>query len=79
MELYPTRIRATATGWASAAGRTGAILAPAMLGLLMRSWTAGRGLALSIFAGALVIALLIVLFLGEETAGRSLEEVAEHA
>ena len=78
-ELYPTRIRATATGWASAAGRTGAILAPAMLGLLMRSWTAGRGLALSIFAGALVIAILIVLFLGEETAGRPLEEVAEQA
>ena len=50
-----------------------------MLGLLMRSWTAGRGLALSIFAGALVIAILIVLFLGEETAGRPLEEVAEQA
>jgi putative MFS transporter len=78
-ELYPTRIRATATGWASAAGRTGAILAPAMLGLLMRSWTSGRGVALGVFACALVIAVLIVFFLGEETTGRSLEDVAEVA
>jgi len=78
-ELYPTRIRATAVGWAAAAGRTGAILAPAMLGALLRSWTSGRGLALGVVAGALVIAVLIVVFLGEETAGRPLEDVAEVA
>jgi putative MFS transporter len=76
-ELYPTRIRATAVGWASAAGRTGGILSPALLGVLMRSWTSGRILALSLFACALVIAALVIVFLGEETAGRSLEEVAE--
>lgn len=76
-ELYPTRIRATAVGWASAAGRVGTIVAPALLGLLLKSWTSGLSLALSVFAGALVIAALIVAFLGEETAGRSLEEVAE--
>ena len=78
-ELYPTRIRATAVGWASAAGRMGAILAPALLGVLLHSWTGGRGVALGVFACALVIAALIVLFLGEETAGRSLEDVAEAA
>jgi MFS transporter, putative metabolite:H+ symporter len=76
-ELYPTRIRATAVGWAAAAGRTGAILSPGLLGLLLKSWTGGRSLALNIFACALVIAALIVAILGEETAGRSLEEVAE--
>jgi putative MFS transporter len=76
-ELYPTRIRATAVGWAAAAGRTGAILSPGLLGLLLKSWTGGRSLALNIFACALVIAALIVAFLGEETAGRSLEDVAE--
>jgi MFS transporter, putative metabolite:H+ symporter len=76
-ELYPTRIRATAVGWASAAGRTGGILSPALLGVLMSSWTSGRILALSVFACALVIAALVIVFLGEETAGRSLEEVAE--
>jgi MFS transporter, putative metabolite:H+ symporter len=76
-ELYPTRIRATAVGWASAAGRTGAIVSPALLGALMTSWTSGRTFALNVFACALVIAALIVVFLGEETAGRSLEDVAE--
>lgn len=76
-ELYPTRIRATAVGWASAAGRIGGILSPALLGVLMSSWTSGRSLALSVFACALAIAALLVVFLGEETAGRSLEEVAE--
>ena len=76
-ELYPTRIRATAVGWASAAGRTGTILSPALLGVLMASWTSGRAPALNVFAGALAIAALIVVVLGEETAGRSLEEVAE--
>lgn len=75
-ELYPTRIRATATGWASAAGRTAAVLAPAMLGLLMATWTAGQSVALSVCAVALGAAALIVFFFGEETAGRSLEEIA---
>jgi hypothetical protein len=45
----------------------------------MGSWTSERSLALGVFAGALLIAALIVVFLGEETAGRSLEEVAEAA
>ncbi len=76
-ELYPTRIRATAIGWASAAGRTAGILAPALLGMLMATWTGGREVALSIFAGALGVAALIVVVLGEETAGRSLEEIAD--
>jgi MFS transporter, putative metabolite:H+ symporter len=76
-ELYPTRIRATAVGWASAAGRTGAIVSPALLGVLLQSWTGARSLALNAFACALVGAALIVALLGEETAGRSLEEVAE--
>jgi MFS transporter, putative metabolite:H+ symporter len=75
-ELYPTRIRATATGWASAAGRTAGVLAPALLAAVMTTWSGGREVALSIFAGALGAAALIVVFLGEETAGRSLEEIA---
>jgi MFS transporter, putative metabolite:H+ symporter len=76
-EMYPTRIRATAAGWASAAARTGAILAPFLLAVLMRTWTSERAVALSIFAASLVVAALIVVFLGEETANLSLEETAE--
>jgi putative MFS transporter len=76
-EMYPTRIRATAAGWASAAGRAGAILAPFLLAVLMRTWTSDRAVALSIFAASLLVAALIVVFLGEETANLSLEETAE--
>jgi MFS transporter, putative metabolite:H+ symporter len=76
-EMYPTRIRATAAGWASAAARTGAILAPFLLAALMRTWTSDRAVALSIFAASLVVAALIVVFFGEETAHLSLEETAE--
>ncbi len=77
-ELHPTRIRATATGWASAAGRGAGIVTPLMLAGLMRTWTSGRFEALIIVAAALVVAVGIVLVLGEETAGRGLEEIAEY-
>jgi putative MFS transporter len=77
-EMYPTRIRATATGWASAAGRAAGIAAPLLLAALMRTWTSGRFEALTVVAAALVAAVGIVLVLGEETAGRGLEEIAEY-
>lgn len=77
-ELHPTRIRATATGWASAAGRAAGIAAPLLLAVLMRTWTGGRAEALAIVAGSLVVALGIVLLFGEETVGRGLEELAEY-
>jgi MFS transporter, putative metabolite:H+ symporter len=77
-ELYPTRIRATATGWASAAGRGAGIVTPLLLAALMRTWTSGRLQALTVVAAALVVAVGIVLVFGEETAGRGLEEIAEY-
>ena len=77
-EMYPTRIRATATGWASAAGRGAGIVAPLLLAALMRTWTTGRFQALSVVAAALVIAVGIVIVFGEETAGRRLEETADY-
>lgn len=77
-EMYPTRIRATATGWASAAGRAAGIVTPLLLATLMRTWTSGRFEALTVIAAALVVAVGIVLVFGEETAGRRLEEVAEY-
>lgn len=77
-EMYPTRIRATATGWASAAGRAAGIVAPLLLAALMHTWTTGRFQALSVVAAALVVAVGIVIVFGEETAGRRLEEVAEY-
>jgi MFS transporter, putative metabolite:H+ symporter len=77
-ELHPTRIRATATGWASASGRAAGIAAPLLLAALMPNWTAGRVEALTVVAVSLIVAAGIVLVLGEETAGRGLEELAEY-
>jgi putative MFS transporter len=74
-ELYPTRIRATATGWASAAGRTAGILSPALLGILIREWSSGRAVAMSACAAALLGGIMVVLVFGRETAGQSLEEI----
>jgi len=74
-ELYPTRIRATGAGWASAGGRTAGILAPVMMGVLIGNWSSGRATAMVVAALALVVAVTLVLVFGEETAGRSLEEI----
>jgi putative MFS transporter len=76
-EMYPTRIRATAAGWASAAGRAAGIVTPLALAAVMRTWTAGRVQALGGVALALVAGVAIVVVFGEETARRGLEEVAE--
>jgi putative MFS transporter len=76
-ELYPTRIRATAAGWASAAGRLAGVAAPAFLGAVMRTWSAGRSPALGTFAVSLGLAAGTVLLWGEETARRTLEDTAE--
>ncbi|SRR5579871_1300727 len=74
-ELYPTRIRATATGWASAAGRSAGTMSPALLGLVIGSWSSAHG-ALFGYVGAIAVAIAIVLGLGRETVGRSLEETS---
>ena len=76
-ELYPTRIRATAIGWASAAGRSAWVVAPAMMGMIMSSWSGGRGPAMTVFAVALAGTALMVLGLGKETARQSLDELVE--
>ncbi len=74
-ELYPTRIRATATGWASAAGRGAGTVSPLLLGLVIGNWSSGHG-ALFGYVGAIAVAIAIVLWLGRETVGRSLEETS---
>jgi len=71
-ELYPTRIRATGMGAASAVGRVGAICAPIAIG-----YAASAGVSFSgIFLGLVVllaIGIVTVVLFGEKTSGRSLE------
>ena len=73
-ELYPTDMRATGTGSAAGIGRIGGILAPMIVGKIL-----GEGLPQSAvfgqFAMVVVIGALAVALLGEETKGKSLEEI----
>lgn len=71
-ELYPTVMRGTGAGTAAAFGRIGGILAPIVVGSLLKS---GQGLVFAHFAIVVLIGALAVAFLGEETKQRSLEAI----
>jgi MFS transporter, putative metabolite:H+ symporter len=73
-ELYPTAVRATGTGFASAVGRIGSLIGPYVIGVILPA--AGQGGVFALGAGAFVIAALSVLVLGEETKGRTLESIS---
>ncbi len=73
-ELYPTRSRATGAGCASAVGRIGSLIGPALIGVVLPNL--GNGGVFALGAGSFVIAAVAVLTLGVETKGRSLEEIS---
>jgi MFS transporter, putative metabolite:H+ symporter len=73
-ELYPTGVRATGTGFASAIGRVGSLIGPTVIGFILP--TTGQSGVFALGAGAFVIAALAVLILGEETKGRMLEHIS---
>src|ERR1700744_292349 len=73
-ELYPTSIRATGTGFASAIGRIGSLIGPSLIGFILP--TAGQSGVFALGAGAFALAALVVLALGEETRGRTLESIS---
>jgi MFS transporter, putative metabolite:H+ symporter len=72
-ELYPTRARSTGAGMASAFGRVGAITGPIVVGYIIG--TVGDTGVFTLGAASFVAAALIVLALGMETRGRTLEEI----
>jgi putative MFS transporter len=74
-ELYPTRMRGTGSGWASGMSRIGGIAAPLLLGTLLGTDSIGREVAMAPFAIVLVVSVVGVAAWGEETAGRTLEEL----
>ncbi len=74
-EVFPTDIRATATGMASAVGRLGAIVAPVAIGALYpRTGFSG---VFSLTASILLLGALCILFFGPTTTNRSLEDIAD--
>jgi putative MFS transporter len=73
-ELYPTRSRATGAGFASAVGRTGSLIGPYVVGVVLPF--AGQVGVFSLGAACFVAAAIVVMLLGVETKGRSLEDVS---
>lgn len=73
-ELFPTRARATGAGLASAVGRVGAIAGPVIVGATVKSF--GQPAVFALGAGSFVLASVLVLGLGIETRGRTLEAIA---
>ncbi|GAB6181364.1 MFS transporter [Desulfotomaculum defluvii] len=73
-ENYPTRSRGTGVGWAAAVGRLGAIAAPYLVGVVYQTQGKENGYAVVFFMLTAVFAItaLAVLFLGQETRGKTL-------
>jgi putative MFS transporter len=74
-ELYPTRIRGTASGAAASIGRLAGVIAPTATPLLF----AYGGLAAAFTAFALVhfVGAITIALLGKETKGKTLTEISE--
>jgi len=75
-ELYPTAIRAGGAGLAAGAGRLVGAFAPSLVPLMLVRFGGPYGVFM-IFAAVMLAGALVVWVLGEETRGRSLEEISE--
>ncbi len=73
-ELYPTRIRATGAGLASSIGRLGSFVGPFAVGILLP--VTGQAGVFTLGAVSFVIAAAVVVILGVETRGRTLEDIS---
>lgn len=73
-ELFPTWMRAMGTGFSSAVGRIGSILAPTIIGVFSASL--GFAGVFIMTTTILVIGVLTVVFFGVSTAGKPLEGIA---
>jgi len=73
-ELYPTEVRATGMGIASAWGRAGAVTLLLIFGMFFT--TVGKSLLLFISDSVLLIGFIVVAWLGPPTRGRRLEDTS---
>ena len=73
-EVFPTQVRATGAGLASAIGRIGGITAPILVGFIYP--TAGFAGVFGMTTAVLLLGAAAVTFMGIPTRGRSLEDIA---
>src|ERR1035437_9932561 len=72
-EQYPTALSA---GLAAGAGRLVGAFAPTLVGLMLARFGSPYAVFV-VFAGVMLAGALVVLILGDETRGKSLEEISE--
>lgn len=75
-ELYPTKLRGTGSGAAASVGRIAGILAPSVTGYLFEIGGGSITPAFLVFALAHFAAAAVTGILGEETKGKTLEEIS---
>lgn len=75
-EQCPADIRAFGSGWASAIGRVGGIVAPLVVTHIMATWQDAFSSVFLMFTGVLLFVAIIIILLGEETRGRTLEAIS---
>ena len=73
-EVFPTHVRATGSGLASAIGRIGGISAPILVGYVYP--TLGFGGVFGMTTAVLLLGSAAVLIMGVPTRGRSLEAIS---
>lgn len=73
-EVFPTSIRTTGVGTASAVGRIGAIVSPILVGYIFPAF--GFGGVFGVTTAVLVAGAVAVLVMGIRTRGKSLENIA---
>jgi putative MFS transporter len=78
-EVYPTAARGSGTGWAAAFGRLGAFTAPLVVPVIYNAYGTDMGYTyVFVMLTAVFAAVAIIVFvLGQETMGKSLEEISE--
>ncbi len=77
-EVYPTDVRGSGTGWASAFGRIGAFIAPFVVPAMYSGFgDDGFALVFIVLSVAFAAVAAVVLILGKETKGVSLSDVSQ--
>jgi putative MFS transporter len=75
-EVYPTELRGTGSGLAAASSKLGGVVAPPVIGALLTG-VGGVFLPALITAVPMAAAAVVLIFIGEETRERSLEQISE--
>ena len=75
-EQYPTAVRASGAGFAAGAGRLIGAFAPTLVGAMLVRFGSPYAVFV-VFAAVMLAGALVVLLLGEETRGKSLEQTGE--